>query len=245
MVLPRDRKDRVPQHAILGKYADQFRGEFVKHVALLRQDEDLSFDQDAKVWHMGPPLLAGEQSLRKAGHAAPSVCKVHVAGHAGPLSDDQKEHLATFLAEVDAEDRDYSGLGVFRQYVVSPSVKEVRARENGMLLYRRFSCVGFVLACYRRIGIVLVNEDGPSLPDVDIDTLAAVYGDVVRNEGFRARYDLGIGGRGPWQILLPGYLLHALNRPAHEIRRGPYHPLGIHSARFPEEQEGFEGGAGI
>jgi hypothetical protein len=205
----------VPAYAVIGQYGDPYQGDFVTHVAVLREKSCLSFGDPAEVWHMGPPLVVGVQSLRSA--RGRDRCAAHVAGHAEPLSDHDKERIETFLAEVDKEDCD-SG-----RYVVSPAVKEVRAPDSGILLYRRFSCAGLVLACYSKIGIDLVEEND-HLPPVYLDTLAQVYGDRVRDESYREKRDLGIPGGGPWPILLPGYLLHSLQRATPEIRNRAHQP---------------------
>ena len=91
--------------------------------------------------------------------------------------------------------------------------------EKGVPLYRRFNCVSFVLAAYLDgAGISLIDTSDPEgLPEVDIGTVARAYGEHLRTHD-RVRTDIGLPGKGPWRILLAGYVCHAMNRPDGSIR---------------------------
>ncbi len=70
-----------------------------------------------------------------------------------------------------------------------------------------------------RIRLLDLND----LPMVEMPTLALAYPHTRLIESGRISADaLGLGGRGPWPVLLCGYLFHALNRDADVIRKQPY-----------------------
>ncbi len=130
----------------------------MKHAALLSADTPLQFGADnVLVWHIGPPLVAGAKFTAAASENSRKTT-IHIAGFVD-LDGDDIEGIETWLADVDQEDRP---LGLSRterlaQYRVSPPVYWIPA-ENGTPLYRQFSCVGFVLDCYRSIGINLIDD---------------------------------------------------------------------------------------
>jgi hypothetical protein len=189
-------------------YSPLVGGGFVQHVALLRSEQELRYDEaDVRVWHMGPPLIIGQKSIGLA-RADASCRAVHVAGIVD-LDADDLEGIRTWLAEVEKEDRPYGMTGTPRQYIVKPHVEWARASETGRPLYRKFSCAGFVLECYRAAGVQLVSLPDDTLPEVDLQTVLQAY-PAAAVEALRAR--IGIPGPGPWRILLPGYLFHALDR---------------------------------
>jgi len=133
-----------------------------------------------------------------------------------------------------SQKEDRSGANLFQQYVVIPHVTWVRSPENGRRIRRRFSCAGFVIESYRRAGIILIDTEA-ELPEVDEELLLIAYPDLARLEGakdrvkagygFKDREDLGLEGKGPWRVLLAGYVFHSLKRAsvAHP-RPSPYVP---------------------
>jgi hypothetical protein len=221
-------RTRIPRFSVVGQYVNSPRSRFVQHVALLRFDEELDYGRpEIRVWHMGPPLVAGAISSASSGEA---TCTSHLTGLV-ELNAREIEGIETWLADVDKEDRPLGRAALLRQYTVHPPVFWVTA-ENGVRLYRRFSCAGFVLDGYRSIGINLIDDSGAhSLPSVDLQTIADAYGGNVRNEHLRER--LGIPGNGPWRILLTGYLMHSLNRSDDEIRMFPHVPTSEAEKEFP------------
>lgn len=65
--------------------------------------------------------------------------------------------------------------------------------------------------------------DQDQLPPVSLQLLDAAYPGVEARPDLRARYKLG--GDGPWNVVLAGYVLNALDRPVDAIRREPYQPV--------------------
>lgn len=213
---------------IVGHYATR---PFVKHAAILKAETALTFGCDnILVWHIGPPLVAGA----KTSVAAPEKGRktnIHLVGFVH-LDADDIEGIETWLSDVDKEDRPpgSSMSELLAQYRVSPPIYWVQS-ENGTPLYRQYSCVGFVMDCYRSIGINLIDDSrNENLPEVTIDIVVAAYGQIARKESFRNQF--GIPGPGPWRIVLAGYIFHSLNRDSDTIRQTPYDPAGIKDKDF-------------
>jgi hypothetical protein len=168
---------------------------------------------------MTPPLVAGEETKKTRG--AKPECVVHLAGTA-QLSLDEQEAIRDWLEEVDKEPGPDNP---FRRYIVRPHSDWYTAPETGRRLYRRFSCAGFVVECYGSVTIQLVNAHEVNLPRVDFGTLSRAYpirqGDRLAARFGLTREDLGIPDPGPWPVLLPGYLFHALDRVSPDGTRPP------------------------
>ncbi len=183
---------------------------FVGHVALAAQElESYASSAVLPVLHMRPPL----ESLGE--------CRANCVGSAG-LTVDQQLQIKLFSEELESEFK-AAQVGRFPgQYVICPHVKEVR-RDDQTVVYRRFSCVGFVLEAYREAQIDVLVTDLESLPPVGLDSLKTQYlafaSILDRPE---AREELGIGGDGPWPVILAGYVLNGLARPEPDIRTTPY-----------------------
>jgi len=142
--------------------------------------------------------------------------------------------MADWLAEVDKEQRPLGNLTLWQQYTVSlDPTHEWHRDEQGRPLYRRFSCASFVLKVYEEgLGRPLISISDPiQLPEVELNTVAHAYGDMVQREPMRRRINLE--GAPPWRIVLAGYVLHALNRLDTEIRTRSHSVTGVKEAEFP------------
>jgi hypothetical protein len=231
--LQTDRTERVPKFAIVGNYVEQTASSFVKHVALLRSEEELHYAASGvRVWHMGPPLVAGE--IARTLVESDSTCVVHLIGVVD-LDSYEVEGIETWLAEVDKEKRPYGWGVAVHQYIVNPPVKWHEG-ETGIRLYRRFSCVGFVLECYRSVGIILIDESShENVPEVALETVVSAYGPTLQSDKLRLK--MGLEGAGPWRIVLGGYLFHSLARTTDDIRRSPHIPISADEKDFPVATE--------
>ena len=214
-------------------YCDPTDSHFVRHVAVLAEDSELKWGQPVSVWHMGPPLVAGERT--RPPQRTKRECPVHVVGSVS-LDLDDKEGIEDWLEEVDKEPPPDSP---FKRYVVRPQCIWQSAPETGRPQYRRFSCAGFVLECYRSIGVDLVNTEERDLPDVDFDMLVQVFPELNRPKALKrlniTRDDLGIAGSGPWPIVLAGYVFHALDRITEDNPRPAAHtPQEVAEAYYPD-----------
>ena len=227
-VVPGQPEIRIPRFAVIGTY-DGEGSTFVRHVALLNDEGCVSYGSEVRVFHMGPPLVAGARSQAQAGQDP--TCQCHVVGWLN-LTADERDGIVDWLAEVDKEDRPSGLLGMWLSYTVAPP-ERWHPDENGGRLYRRFSCGGFVLACYRDgAGIALIDMTSPTdWPEVSLDEIVRAYGPRVRAKG-ELRKELGIPGEGPWPILLAGYVVQAFNRSDQEIRASVFTVSDSALARF-------------
>ena len=195
----------APQHAVIGSCNTVA----VYHVGLLAEKVRVTTGQ-ASVHHMGPPM------------ELPGQIDSHVAGWLDDLSDDERTGIDDWLAEVRTR-LDAGLLRGFAAYVAAPSV--VRDTSTGRMIAVRYSCAGFVAEAYREgAGVTLVVDDGV-LPAAERDLLERVWG--VREVRAGARF--GLEGLGPWRVLLPGYLLHAMRAGRTAL---PYSP-SLADALFP------------
>ena len=226
----------APAYCIVGMYSDPADAQFVRHVAILAEESPLESGKAAAVWHMGPPLVAGKRTRMSRG--ATLECPIHLFATASLDLDDQ-EGIEDWLEEVDKEPPQDNP---FKRYVVRPHWDWHTAPETARPLYRRFSCAGFVLECYKSIGIDLVNTEERGLPDVEFNILVKAYPQIARKRVLErqglTRDDLGIPGDGPWRIVLAGYVFHALDRIRDEDPRpGAHKPASVAEAHFPRPVE--------
>ncbi len=171
------------------------------------------------VLDMGPPLH---------GHGASGHVKADVVGSAA-LTDDEVQKIRTFV------DRHANEHLVFSQfsrseliqasaqmYCIRPHVSPLY-ENDGRYARTRFSCAGFVLEAYNKARIRLLDVN--ALPMVEMAVLALAYPQTRLIGSGRISADaLGLGGSGPWPVLLCGYLFHALNRDVDVIRHQTYAP---------------------
>lgn len=178
---------------------------FVRHVALLNSDDrDVSSHDTVRVAHMGPPLETNGQ------------LSADVAGRI-PLTNDEINGIKTWIAKIEDEYQTSQPKG-HNQYYVGLPWDDICDENTGVRRYRRYSCAGFVLDAHLRADVsLLIIED---LPEVTRQTLEAAYPDYVRRPVLLKKF--GLQGNGPWQVVLAGYVLHAMDRSSDEIRAEPY-----------------------
>ena len=218
-----------PIYAVVGMYSPpHVTGGFVQHVAILRERRQLNFGAtNVEVWHMVPPLIVGPFTVAAAG--GDLLCPVvHVAGVVD-LDPDDCEGIQTWLSIVEKENRPYGRVSNFRQYIVKPHMDWERAKETNRPIYRKFSCAGFVVECYASVGLNLISLPEDTYLEVDLQTLIRAYPEAAR-ESMRERY--GIAGNGPWRILMPGYVFHAMDREPGVVRVVAYDPTNVTEAHF-------------
>jgi hypothetical protein len=158
--------------------------------------------------HMGPPLERKEGGVPIHARGTADL-KVGEMRQIGVFVD---EHLSEYEAE---------NVRGRQQYIIMPHCREPDAGCS----VRRFNCAGFVIEAYRYAGVDLVVTDTDSLPTISLETLSQAYPAAARilTNGNRRR-QLGLEGDGPWPVVLAGYVMNALNRPADDIRHQPYQP---------------------
>lgn len=129
-----------------------------------------------------------------------------------------KEDLRTQIGELEPPSTKWA------EYTVLPAVKVETDSQTRRPTRYRFSCAGFVRECYRvGAGISLIREP---LPLVSLDLLEQIYEQSLSPQHLVAA---GLHGEGPWRVLLPGYLLHAL---ASATPRDPQAPR-LSEASYP------------
>ena len=171
------------------------------------------------VLDMGPPLH---------GHGVPRHLTANVVGSA-VLTDDEVRKIKTFVDRHANEHLVFSQLSrseliqaAPQMYCVHPHASPLR-ENDGRYTRTRFSCAGFVFEAYNKARIKLLDLN--DLPMVDESVLALAYPETRLIESGRiSAAALGLGGSGPWPVLLCGYLFHSLNRDADIIRQEPYNP---------------------
>lgn len=181
---------------------------FVKHVGLAAEAVPVS--------SAGPPLKLIEMMPPLARDAPPTTpqCSGQI-----PITVDEENRINLFIDEQFEEIESANMRKFFDGYIVLPHTAPV-FEVDGTLVFRKYSCAGLVVEAYRATDLDLIVTDD-TLPLIALDVLRVAYPEV-RSE--RVRTIVGLTGEGPWPVLLPGYVIHALKRPSEEIRRVPYRP---------------------
>ena len=231
-IVPKTPGISVPRYSIVGKYTDEPESRFIQHVALVREEGPASHGSEVPVWHMQPPLVTGPISEGRTNQTA--KCAAHVVGWLS-LTSNERDGIEDWLAEMDKQARPASVRALLYQYTVALHPNDQwHSDENEVPLYRRFSCVTFVLSAYLEgAGINLIDMSNVDhVPEVDLETVVRAYGEAYRREGQR-RTAVGLPGAGPWRIILAGYVFHAIDRPDESIRTVPYTVPSTAAASFP------------
>ena len=216
-------QEMAPQHAIVAMDSDATkdvepapgtgRGRGVQHVGVLANETRVCADALVAVFHMQPPVGHGPMPA-------------HAVGVAASLDPARLEDIAVWLATVQTEmagpgaampagTRRQKILHLFRDYIVRPAVKWAADKQTRRKRYLGFSCSGFVAECYAEgAGLPLVVPE-ENLPEVHMADLRKVWGRLLAlvpaDDPDRWLAERGLDGPGPWPILLPAYLLHAMN----------------------------------
>lgn len=206
----------LPKLAAIGSYA---KNAIVRHVGMAVDDATAGAAPQVIVYDCQPPLRIGP------GREELGAMRADVVGHLD-LTDKEKADVEMWLAREQTRilgDRRRPKL----RYTVLPAARFRTDAVNGQTIYRDFSCAGFVATAYSEgANITLVDET--NLPTTTAARLAEVY--TERYVELARKLDFGLTGDGPWPVLLPGYLFHALNRS--DPRAGPHIPTAT-DATFP------------
>lgn len=199
--------------SVVGEQAKGSRA--IRHVGILQASASVEIGDPVAVFQMGPPIAVGQaRELREPGYDEQMDAHV-VAWHDG-LSSEQIARIEEWLEGIRVHLRN----GIRFPYHVLPAYREDLNEDGTMVRCRRFSCSGFVERCYRDgAGIPLVVQEG-QLPEVELDLILQVWGPAGAPspqmlQAVRRRIaGWGLKGSGPWRVLLPGYLVHAMCRSA-------------------------------
>ena len=196
----------VHRYDVIGEYGNPNQ-QFVTHVGLCGNTiPNVKSGIQATITHMKPPLvLAGSMH-------------VHAAGEV-PLTNEERKEIAAFIEETKDEYKEAKVKGL-HQFVVDPPWEILRDKNTEITRCRRYSCAGFVLYAHQQIEIKLLDIQKNSLPPVGFSVLTTAYPWISGRRSSLGRY--GLKGNGPWQIVLPGYVLHSLARSEKDIRTKSY-----------------------
>jgi hypothetical protein len=220
--------------SIVGTFAGD--GKFVFHVAILDTNSKFIRGERVRVCHMCPPLHLGE--------AAPNVAHpravADLIGVIEDLTEGEKAGMLTWLADISTrvqpvkfDPSNWKDV-YLNQYILCPPMRgEQIDQVTSIPRFYRFSCVGFVLECYRvGANINLLAWDSPDFPKIDISELIPIYTDRALLHP-RNRRKIGLTGQGPWPIALPGYVFHSLARSNQEVRSKAYLPSSKDEVKYP------------
>lgn len=186
---------------------------FIRHTGLAASEGRLP-SKTVKVVHMRPPLQTYDEM------------QADVRGTA-ELTDSERRKIQMFL---DRHAGEHDAVAHLRPAALWRRASEIyclyphaipHTENDGRYVRLRFSCAGFVFEAYKEARIILVDES--TVPEIGLDRIKESYPDfaeVLDNRVFRT--SMGLDGTGPWRVVLCGYLVHALNRDAGEIRDAPY-----------------------
>lgn len=204
---------------------------FVCHVGLAVDNHEIAEQTVllARMIEMCPPLIVPQSNDQPE----PESDRVDVVGSI-ELTAAECKQISVFIDETDTE---LASVSKVRQYTVHPHYLERRRPQSA----RRFSCVGYVQKAYEYADVDLV--DISAIPLVDLRTILLAYPDSRTDlQNARLREFVGLEGDGPWPVLLPGYIFHAMNRSPNECRATPYKPR-IGDEYFPSVDQVDRGAA--
>lgn len=190
--------------------------EYVDHLGLFGDDEPsygVTSKRHLAMAHVQPCYVQSRESSQFLGKSDLShdECEDVAAFVEGVRKErDGLRDLAKLLGEEKARDR------LFRLHPCYSS------KGTDGFAFRRFSCVGFVIMAYTAIDIHLLASQLPEIFYVDLQKIES--DDSARIRDSETREYLGIIDDGPMEFVFPGYVLHAMDRPASEIRETPYSP---------------------
>jgi hypothetical protein len=223
-VAPVEQESAHAQYSIAGVYNE---GSFVvRHVGLLARDCQLAPGAIAHVLDSGPPLRVGQD----VGAEEPLVGEMTPAliGWAD-LDESQRRNIERVLADIRTRMpyRTLTPSDYLTHYVAVPHMDAVPGEVPGTVKHYRFSCAGLVFYCYEEgAGITLVDIE--RLPLVPFAELARIWPQLLANRPILKK-KIGYPDELERQVLLPGYLFHALHRVAVTI---PYVP-SLEDRAFP------------
>jgi hypothetical protein len=193
----------MPRHAVVGTRG----GAAIRHVALLADAGEVACGAQVRAHDM-----AGAGGVRLPGDDVVADVGAWLDGE-DALTASESDGIDLWLADVRTQ-VEAGALRNWMAYIVLPAVK--RDEVSGRVVYKRFSCAGFVAEAYGEgAGVRLVDES--DLPQAELPLIESVWGQFHP----RQRAFAGLVGDGAWRILLPGYLLHAMR-----VRRArlPFRP---------------------
>ncbi|NUQ72895.1 MAG: hypothetical protein HUU21_04995 [Polyangiaceae bacterium] len=190
-----------PQHAVVGECTKQ---NAVSHVGILVRRQPIKDGESVAVYHMANP----RDRLQ-----LPGAMNAHAAAWLVDLIEHEHGRIENWLEEFETS-------AIEIEYSAFPANDVIVDKATGRPIGRKFSCAGFVQACYQEaLGVrLIVPKD--ELPEVERGVLQLVWPAPLVTRGRQ----YGLVGPGPWKVLLPSYLFHALSKKRAELPHKPLHP---------------------
>ena len=133
----------------------------------------------------------------------------------GYVGSNPQAHLTPTQIQYISRELAYLSKKALTRYIAHPAIEVYRDPVNNRNIGYKFSCVGLVLHCYSKAGINLICQELPGTSAVcwTRDELRTIYGHLNINWNDWAELTaLGLTPQThPWPILLPGYVLWALD----------------------------------
>lgn len=187
----------------------------VSHVGVLEREYDIAHDDEVSAFHVLGP---------KSDVELPGAMNAHAVGWL-ELDDVEQSRVADWLEQLRA---DWENGSTKIYYMACPAWTPVVEQVNSRQKMRKFSCAGFVWCCFKESLAIDVVVGEAELPEVDIETLKRVWTRISEDERKARRY---LQGPGPWRVLLPGYLFHALKLARASL---PYQPTTADLCFLPD-----------
>jgi hypothetical protein len=190
-----------PRHAVVGECTEE---NTVPHVGILERARTIKAGEVVSVFHMANPASRLQM---------PGTMSAHAVGWVLDLLDHEHEEIGLWLQELATST-------IQIEYVAFPANDVVADKVTGRTIGRKFSCAGFVQACFDESIQIRLIVPTDELPDVSRDVLLCVWEE--RYLSIARRY--GLRGPGPWKVLLPSYLFHALSKERSGLPHKPPSP---------------------
>lgn len=196
-----------PRYSVVGRCSAKHA---VSHVGILADARDLKLVQMGRqlavaAFHMANPSDKLEM---------PGTMQVNAVGWLHDMTPDEQASIEDWLNELKT-------IANTIEYWACPSRVLRKDPSTGRDIAVKFSCAGFVQHCFAEAVLVELVVCDEELPEVDVDVLKEAWPFVVRQQHRGQAEQLLGGGHGPWKVLLPGYLFHALKL---ERAALPYRP---------------------
>ena len=164
--------------------------------------------------HLSHVAIVRERAARRVSRGG-AVSVIHMTGPLRGLRDEdpQPAHVVGSMRLSKPERRRleqwasrWRTSGAVVSYCVAPA--HSTRSESGIVVKVSFSCAGFVQAGFTyAAAITLVDE--AALPDASRELLEQIWDPTIIRLAQRRGY---LTGEGPWPVLLPAHILHALDR---------------------------------
>ncbi|MGP0064319.1 MAG: hypothetical protein ACLQGP_12055 [Isosphaeraceae bacterium] len=177
----------------------------VEHVAMLVTAKSLVYGDTVDVRHMGPSVRPDRVGSSDA----------HVVGQIVQLGALDRSALEAWVRDLDTRIAPL-------QYQVLPHYEVVLDPGTGVPAHVRCSCVGLLVEAIKDVLTrtpLDPSSTAATYPDTDLATLQTIF----PSSFLRRRARAGLTGSGPWPVVLPGHLVHAMNQQA-GTSAWPYNP---------------------